>query len=58
MKLAAQGGHGVSPSGDLENLPGPILVSPALEEGLDKMVSRGPFQPSCFYDSVIHSDPH
>lgn len=58
MKVAAKGGHGLTLSGDAENPPGPALGDPALAKGLDKVVSRGPFQPQWFSDSVIHLDLH
>ncbi|KAJ7415041.1 hypothetical protein WISP_80048 [Willisornis vidua] len=47
LEQAAQGGHGVSLSGDIPNPPGFILVSPALGDPalageFDYMISRGP----------------
>ena len=57
MEQAAQGGCGVSSPGDIHNPPGCVPVRPALgvpaqSGGLDKMLSRGPFQPLPFCDSV------
>ena len=54
---AAQGGCGVSFPGDIQNPPGRVPVPPALgvpaqAGGLDRMISRGPFQPPPFRDSV------
>ena len=49
---------GVSICGDIQNLPGCVPVPPALgvpaeAGGLDKVITRGPFQPLPFCDSVI-----
>jgi len=55
---AAQGGCGVSFSGDIQDPPGqgpvqPALGDPASAGGLDWVTHRGPFQPLPFCDSVI-----
>ena len=55
---AAQGGCGVSFPGDIESPPGCVPVPPALgvpaeAVGLDEMMSRCPFQPLPFCDSVV-----
>lgn len=47
---ATHGDCGASLSGDIPNAPGPVPVSPALDDpalagGLDWMISGGPFQP-------------
>ena len=57
LEQVAQGGGGVSFSGDIQNLPGqgpvqPALDDPALAGGWDWMTHRGPFQPWTFCDSV------
>jgi len=54
---AAQGGCGVSFSGDIPAPPGqgpvqPGLGDPASAGGLDWVTHRGPFQPLLFCDSV------
>ena len=58
LEQAAQGGCGVSFSGDIQDLSGrgpvqPALGDPALARGLDWVTHRGPFQPQAFCDSVI-----
>jgi len=58
LDQAAQGGCGVSFSGDIQTQPGqgpvqPALGNPALEGGLDWVTHRGPFQPLPLCDSVI-----
>ena len=57
LEQAAQGGCGVSFSGDIQDPPGqgpvqPAVGDPALAAGLDWMTHRGPFQPRTFCDSV------
>ena len=57
LAQAAEGGGGVSFSGDIQDLPGqgpvqPALGDPASAGGLDQMTHRGPFQPLPFCDSV------
>jgi len=57
VEQAAQGGCGVSFSGDIQDPPGrgpvqPTLGNPASAGELDKMTHRGPFQPLPFWDSV------
>ena len=57
LEQAAQGGCGVSFSGDIPAPPGqglvqPALGDPALAGGLDWVTHRGPFQPRPFCDSV------
>jgi len=58
LEQAAQGGCGVSFSGDIQDPPGhgpvqPAVGDPALAEGLDWMTHRGPFQPLTFFDSFL-----
>jgi len=58
LEQAAQGGCGVSFSGDIQDPPGPGPVQPAVGDpawagGLDQMTHRGRFQPLPFCDSVI-----
>jgi len=58
LAQAAQGGCGVSFSGDIPDLHGqgplqPTVGDPASAGGLDQMTHRGPFQPLPFCDSVI-----
>jgi len=58
MEQVAQGGCGVSFSGDIQDPPGRSPVQPARGDpasvgGLDWMTHRGPFQPLTFCDSVI-----
>jgi len=58
VEQAAQGGCGVSFSGDIQDPPGwgpvrPALGDPALAGWLDQMITGGPFQPLPFCDSVI-----
>ena len=58
LEQAAQGGCGVSFSGDIQDPPGegpvqPAVGDPASARGLDWMTHRGPFQPRTFCDSVI-----
>ena len=58
LEQAAQGGCGVSFSGDIQDPPGqgpvqPAVGDPASAGGLDQMTHRGPFQPLPFCDSVI-----
>ena len=57
LEWAAQGGGGVSFSGDIQDPPGrgpvqPAVGDPASAGGLDQMTHRGPFQPLPFCDSV------
>ena len=57
LEQAAQGGCGVSFSGDIQDSPGqgpvqPVLGDPVLAGGLDQMVPRDPFQHLPFCDSV------
>jgi len=57
LAQAAQGGCGVSFSGDIQDPPGqgpvlPAVGDPASAGGLDWMTHRGPFQPRTFCDSV------
>ena len=59
LAQAAQGGCGVSFSGDIQDPPGqgavqPALGDPALAGVLDWVTHRGPFQPQTFCDSVNH----
>lgn len=58
LEQAAQRSWGVS-SGNTQNLHGhspvqPALGDPVLPGGLDQLMSRGPFQPLPFCDSVIY----
>ena len=58
LAQAAQGGCGVSFSGDIPDPPGqgpvqPALGDPASAGGLDWVTHRGPFQPRPCCDSVI-----
>ena len=58
LEQAAQGGCGVSFSGDIQDPPEqdplqPPVGDPASAGGLDYMTHRGPFQPLPFCDSVI-----
>jgi len=58
LEQAAQGGCGVSFSGDIQAPPGrgavqPALGDPASAAGLDWVTPRGPFQPLPCWDSVI-----
>ena len=58
LEQAAQGGCGVSFSGDIQDPPGQVPVQPAVGDpasagGLDWMTHRGPFQPLPFCSSVI-----
>jgi len=58
LEEAAQGGSGVSFSGDIQDPPGqgpvqPAVGDPALAGGLDQMTYRGPFQPRTFCVSVV-----
>ena len=58
LAQAAQGGCGVSFSGDIQNPPGrgpvqPAVGDPASAGGLDWVTHRGPFQPLAFCDSVV-----
>jgi len=55
LEQAAQGGCGVSFSGDIQDLPeqGPVqpaVGDPASSGGLDWVTHRGPFQPLLFCD--------
>jgi len=57
LEQAAQGGCGVSFSGDIQDLRGrgpvqPAVGDPASAGGLDWVTHRGPFQPRTFCDSV------
>lgn len=57
LERAAQGGRGVSLSGDIQNSPGHVPVSPApsdpaLPRELDWVISRDPLQPKQCGDSV------
>jgi len=57
LAQAAQGGWGVSFSGDIQDPPGrgavqPGLGDPAWAEGLDWVTHRGPCQPLPCWDSV------
>ena len=58
LEQAAQGGCGVSFSGDIQDPPGqgpaqPAVGDPASAGGLDWVTHRGPFQPRPICDSVI-----
>jgi len=58
LAQAAQGGCGVSFSGDIQIPPGrspvqPAVGDPAWAGGLDWVTHRGPFQPLPLCDSVI-----
>ena len=58
LAQAAQGGCGVSFSGDIQTQPGqgpvqPALGDPASAGGLDWVTHRGPFWPRPLCDSVI-----
>ena len=58
LEQAAQGGCGVSFSGDIQDPPGqgPVQAAvgdPASAGGLDWGTHRGPFQPLLFCDSVM-----
>jgi len=60
LAQAAQGGCGVSFSGDIPDLPrqGPVQPAagdPALAGGLDWVTHRGPCQPPPFWDSVDYT---
>ena len=55
LAQAAQGGGGVSFSGDIRELPGsgrvqPAVGDPASAGGSEEMTHRGPFQPLLFCD--------
>ena len=57
LEQAAQGGCGVSFSGDILDLPGQSPVQPAVGDpgsarGLDQMTHRGPFQPLPFCEML------
>ena len=52
LEQAAQGGCGVSFSGDIQDPVQPAVGDPASAGGLDWMTHRGPFQPRTFCDSV------
>ena len=57
LEQAAQGGCGVSFSGDIQDPPGqgpvqPAVGDPASAGGLDWVTQRGPFQPRTFCDFV------
>jgi len=61
LAQAAQGGCGVSFSGDIQDPPGqgsvqPAVGDPALAGGLDWMTHRGPFQYLPFCDSAKFGD--
>jgi len=57
LAQAAQGGCGVSFSGDIQDPPGqgavqPALGDPVLAGGVDWVTHRGPFQSQTFCDSI------
>ena len=53
LEQVAQGGGGVSFSGDIQDQPvQPAVGDPALAGGLDWVTHRGPIQPRTFCDSV------
>jgi len=61
LEQAAQGGGGVSFSGDIPDPPGrgplqPVVGDPASVRGLDQMTHIGLFQPLLLCDSVILQD--
>ena len=56
VEQAAQSGCGVSFPGAIQNPPGCVPVPPAQAGGLDKMISRGPFQPLPRCGSVIKQE--
>ena len=59
LAQAAQGGCGVSFSGDIPALPGRGPVQPALRDPASAggWTHRGPFQPQTFCDSVKSQSP-
>ena len=54
VEQATQRGCGVSFPGDIQNPSGRGTVPPTQAGGLDKMISRGPFQPLPFCDIIEH----
>ena len=58
LEQAFHRGGGVVFSENTQNLPGHFpavsYTEPAFSRGLDSMISRGPFQPLQFCDSVIN----